>query len=210
MLYKPHKKSKLIRELTIEPRIKKLLEESNTSEGTRLFLESLQNYHLVHSGLTKKQFAALRDVEYADLERSSTAHDEWAEQYVKDKKIVAEICAKYYKANPPYFAHLVEKILNDDSFIPTETQYLSLCENKFAKKVLEATFSTPLFEAGDLVQGRVNGPKDVKNKIAVVVKIGEKPVVRAAKGTKSYEVLPAGEDKLIECEERHLKKVKKA
>jgi len=210
MLYKPHKKSKLIRELTIEPRIKKLLEESNTSEGTRLFLESLQNYHLVHSGLTKKQFAALGDVEHVDLERNSAAHDKWAEEYTNDKKIVAEICAKYYKANPPYFAHLVEKILNDDEFIPTQTQYLSLCENKFAKKVLEATFAEPVFKVGELVQGRANGPENIKDKIAVVVEAGEKPVIRAAKGTKSYEVLPVGEDKLIECEERHLKKIKKA
>ena len=210
MLFKSNKKNKLIREFNIEPRIKKLLEESSVSEGTKLFLESLQNYHQEHRGLTKKQFSALKDIERVDLERNSTAHDEWVKQYVKDKKMTAEICAKYYKANPPYFAHLVDKILHDDKFIPTRTQYLSLCENKFAKKVLRSTFSDPAFEVGELVQGRTNSPENIKDKIAVVVKIGERPVVHAARGTKPYEVLPASEDKLIECEERHLKKIKKA
>jgi len=209
MLFELHKKNKLIYEPDTELRIKKLLEESNVAEGTKLFLESLKDYCQEYDGLTRKQFGALKDIEHVILERGSADYNEWVEQYTKDKKEIAKVCAKYYKANPPYFAHLVEKILSNDKFIPTRTQYTSLCENKYARKVLEATFSKPAFKVGDLVQGRANSPADIKNKIAVVVKIGEKAVVRAAKGTKSYEILPVGEDKLVECEERHIKKIKK-
>ena len=210
MLFESFKKNKLIYEPSVEPRIKKLLEETDVAEGTKLFLESLQNYYQEHAGLTKKQFSALRDVEHIVLERNSAEHNEWVKQYTRSKKETAEVCARYYKANPPYFAHLVEKILNDDKFIPTRTQYLSLCENKYAKKVLKATFSNPIFKIGDLAQGRANAPENIKNKIAVIVRIDEEPVVNAAKGAKPYAILPIGEDKLVKCEERHLKRQKKS
>jgi hypothetical protein len=211
MLYKPYKKkNKLIQEPGVEPRIKKLLEESNVSETTRLFLKSLQTYYQEHGGLTRRQLRALKDIEFINLEKGSERHSKWAKEYLENKKPIAKICAKYYKANPPYFANLAEKILNDDKFVPVKTQYLSLCENKYAKKVLSSTFSEPVFEVGELVQGRTNAPEDIKNKIAVVVEVNERPVVRAAKGTKPYSILPVGEERSVECEERHLKKIKKS
>jgi hypothetical protein len=210
MLFKPRKKNKLTHEPSVEPRIKKLLEESNLAETTKSFLKSLQKYNQENGGLTKRQFKALKDIELINSEKGSETHCKWAKEYLKDKKPVAKICAQYYKANPPYFAHLVEKILNDDKFVPVKTQYLSLCENKYAKKVLEAALSDPIFKTGELVQGRANAPADVKNKIAVVVSTDERPVVHAARGTKPYLILPLGEEKSVKCEERHLKKIKKS
>jgi len=209
MLFQLSKKNKLIHHNDITLRIRKLLGESKLDEGVKLFLESLQRYYQERNGLTKKQFNALSDIELINLERGSEKHSKWAREYSKEKKEIAQICAKYYKANPPYFAHMIDKVLNDDKFIPTQSQYLSLCQNKYAKKVLEATFSDPLFKVGELVQGRTSAPSGIKDKLAVVISINLKPVIRAAKGTKQYSVLPIGDDKLIECEERHLKKAKK-
>jgi len=191
-------------------KIKSMLREGSFDENTRLFLESLANYFKEHKVITLRQLKALEKIEKVFSEYSEEEHKKWQKEYGDDERAVAIICANYYKLNPPYFSYLIDDVLNNPDFIPTKKQYQSMCENKYAKKVIRETYKDPVFKPGTLVQGRVNAPDCVKDKIATVISINDKPIKRAARGSKIYFVLPVGEQNVVECEERHLKKSKRA
>lgn len=210
--YSKYKKRKIDRvtDKNIPPLINCILKELDPNDNTSLFLKSLKSFHEQFGGLTSKQFNALKDVEEAFLERSSEEHDQWKRQYDAKKRKIAIVCAEYYKANPPYYASLVDKILNDPKFIPTKKQYATMCENKYTTKVLRETFSKPLFERGALACGRKNAPENIQDKCVTVIAVNDRPVISAAKGAKTYLVLPFGSSDLVPCEERHLKKLKRS
>ena len=194
---------------SVPTRIKTLLKEEGMREKTKLFLESLQYYYERHSGLTKKQFESFERIEKALFEKNSDEHKNWEKDYNDEKRRVAKICASYYKENPPYFSNLVEKVLNDDTFIPTKAQYDSMCGNRYSERVILATDSKPLFPVGSVVQGRASAPRNLKNKLFSVIVTDHRPVYKAVKGGKVYLLLPFGSDTTVECEERYLKKVRK-
>lgn len=188
--------------------IKKLLRDAPTSDA-KTFLDSLMNYYNAYGGLTPKQLEALKDVEGSVVERASAEHNDWIKEYDEEKRRTAKICAQYYSAHPPYYESVSKSILNDPGFVPTRKQYVSMCQNAYTKKVLAATNDEPLYENGQMVMGRKTAPRQICNKLCTVVSSNDRPVTSAAKGAKTYLVLPIGESKPIECEERHLKKFNK-
>ena len=210
--YSKYKKSKKehVTDKDVPLLINCLLKELNPKDSTHLFLKSLQSFYEEFNGLTLKQFHALKDVEEVFLERSSAEHDRWKEEYNEEKRKIANICAHYYKANPPYYMSLVDKILNDPSFVPTKKQYLSMCDNKYTKKVLRETLAEPLFEKGSLARGRKNAPESIRDKCVTIIAANDRSITSAAKGAKTYLVLPFGSGDLAQCEERHLKKFKRS
>ena len=181
--YKKVKKEKIFDD-SIPLLITSLIRETDAEVGN--FLKSLQNYYDEHQGITRKQLTALKDIERSTLERSTAEHALWTTQYDDEKRKTAKVCAEYYKANPPYYSYLVEKILTQPDYIPTEKQYTSMCDNNFTKKVLCATISEPKYKSGSLVQGRKSAPGEFRNKKGSVVAVDERPVVSAAKGAKIY------------------------
>ena len=205
--YKKFQKPK-IQDESIPLLIKELLRDAPTSD-VKTFLESLMNYYNAYGGLTPKQVEALKDVEASVVERTSAAHSAWVKEYDDEKHKTAKICAHYYLAHPPYYESLSKNILNNPDFIPTKKQYISMCQNAYTKKVLAATNDKPIYENGQMVQGRKNAPRQICNKLCAVVTSNNRPVTSAAKGAKTYLVLPVGDSTPIECEERHLKKFKK-
>ena len=203
-------KKLLIKQKNIEDFIGFLLDDEEINEGAKKFLRSLQKYYIENNGLTKKQYNALNEIHLTSLERKTKEHRKWIDKYNSEKRKIAEICARYYEANPPYFAYLSKQILNNSEFIPTKTQFKSMCENKFTKKVLKAAFSKPVFGDGELVQIRKNAPIELKSQHAVVVNSNVATIINAAKGAKTYVLLPFGAKDFFECEERYLKKAKKS
>ena len=138
--YKKVKKEKIFDD-SIPILIASLIRETDAEVGN--FLKSLQDYYDEHQGLTRKQFSALKDIKKSTMERTTAEHIKWAAGYDDEKRKIAKICAQYYKANPPYYSYLVEKILNQPEYVPTEKQYISMCDNNFTKKVFCATQSEP-------------------------------------------------------------------
>jgi hypothetical protein len=178
--------------------------------GTKDFLLSIKHSYEKVGELTKKQIEAVRKIETKNSSETIEKYNDWAANYEKDKKETAKICANYYRNNPPYFSDLSDKILNDSEFIPSERQYIALCENKFALKVIEATRSEPKFEVGTIVKGRKNAPVIVKNQLFSIIKVNAAPVKSAAKGAKLYELLPFGKTQTVFCEERYIRKTRKS
>jgi len=209
--YNSYKKSmkERITDAAILRRIYSLLREVGDNK-TKNFLLSLQSYYGQHSGLTPRQFLALGDIEKDILEKASSEYEKWKSEYGKEKREIARICAHYYRANPPYYAHVVEKIISDDNFVPTEKQYKSMCENKYTQKVVRETKAKPKFMPGSLVRGRKSAEVGVKDKTGTIIETNAAPVTSAASGAKVYSVLFFGESKVVLCEERYLKKVYKA
>ena len=177
------------------------------------FIESL-TIQCANSGpteLSEKQIAVLANIETQHSPEYITANQRWAKEYSPTKKKIAKVCAQYYMSNPPYFGDLAAKILGSDDFVPTRKQWMSMCENKFAKRVVKSTFSEPKYPIKSMVAPRSTAPWDLKKnfKRGFVLDTDTAPVTSAAAGSKRYLVLPVGEMKPIDVEERYLKKDKK-
>jgi hypothetical protein len=198
-----------IKDDTILGRIENILKFPFIYESTRQFLTSVYEQYNKNGNLTETQLKSVKKIEEKYSLETVVAYEDWKKRYNEEKRNTAKICAHYYKANPPYFAELGRKILQNLDFVPTEKQYRSMCENNFAKKVIRETLSEPKFEVGQLVKGRKNAPLSIADRFFSVIEIGVAPVTSAAKGAKKYTLLPLGNTKIVECEERFLKKTKK-
>ena len=88
-----------------------------------------------------------------------------------------------------------------------------MCENKYAIKVLKEYRRPPQFNAGDIVQVREASSMpyhlyNLRGKPCVVIKNDSGIITTHAKGAKVYKILPFGQSKLFDCQERHLKSLK--
>jgi hypothetical protein len=123
----------------------------------------------------------------------------------------AHIVASYYSITG-YYGSLADNILHTEGFVPTEKQYKSITNNKFAKKILEAWYADPKYPVGSYVVVRDTAPGMVrgkaKNAPCVILKTNAAYPRCAAKGTKIYQVLPFGSPAAIMVEERHVKKAR--
>ena len=197
-------------------RLEKLIEKKKNSEDRDAldFLESLRGNLEKWGELTAKQVAAFERIEYLSSQEGKDYVKAWQEEYSKNLTENAKVCAKYYLANPPYFNDLATKILHNPEFVPTEKQYRALCENKYAVRVLKEYHRDPEFANGEIVQVRdsVTMPYHlypVKGKPCVVINNKTETITTHAKGAKTYKILPFGKSTLFDCQERHLKGMKK-
>tara|TARA_R100000152_G_C6755185_1_gene178900 strand:+ start:178 stop:837 length:660 start_codon:yes stop_codon:yes gene_type:complete len=189
-------------------RINVLCASEGISESTRAFLRSLEKYHSQHGGLTEKQYTSLQEAEENLTPEALKRHNEWAKKFGDKERRIMLICANYYK-DSNYFVEMSARALDDESYIPAESAYKSMCENQYAARVVEATLGEPKYQEGTVVTLRKNcrsvnhfSPGD----LAVVIRSGHLPVITAAQGAKRYELLPFGSNKTVVVEERFLKK----
>jgi hypothetical protein len=183
------------KESDIAIRINVLCASEAISESTRGFLRSLLEHYHTHGGLTERQYAALREAEDSNTPEALRRHNRWAKNFGEDKRKILLICANYYK--------------DSNYFFEMAARALSMCENQYAKRVIEATLSEPLYEEGSVVTLRANARQYDNFQIgdmAIVVAAGHLPVLTAAKGAKRYELLPFGSSSTVIVEERYLKK----
>ena len=192
-------------------RIDKLCCNEVIDESTKRFLRSLRDQHTKNNGLTKRQLGALEEIELSITPEALEKHKVWISEFDDRKREVMVVCAEYYK-DSNYFYLLSDRISRDAGYIPTEGEYNSLCLNKYSARVVEATFSEPLYKVGSIVQVR-GGARDAlwglakPNQMCLVIEHGHKSVTSAAKGAKPYLVLPFGATVPIDVEERHIKKM---
>jgi len=198
----------------IQERISKLLDNPTLPTSTQLFLESLRNYHGAKGCLTEAQANAFASIEKNNRPEELEKKKKWVTQYDDEKRNIARICAQYY-APGAYFTDLARCILGNPEFVPTEKQYNAMCCNKYAKKVIENTFSEPKYAVGTFVALRASsrGNWDLKQfckgKPLMVIDNDCGPIISAAKGAKRYRILPIGSSQHFDVEERDLKLCKK-
>ncbi len=157
------------------------------------------------------EFVSKVDARWTDEARASA--NTWKQTYLDSVEMQekSRIVATYYSITG-YYAGLADNILHMEGFVPTEKQYKSITNNKFAKKILEAWYNDPKYPVGSYVVVRDTAPGMVRGKAknvpCVILKTNAAYPRCAAKGTKIYQILPFGSPAAIMVEERHVKKAR--
>lgn len=201
----------------IEDRIFALLANKKVNAKTEFFLCSLLDNIKQWGQLTDKQEKALDKIEADHTEEAITIRAEWEANWNEERRKTAIICARYYTRNGTYFADLASNVLDNPEFIPTEKQFKAMCENKYAKRVLENAYGEPKYSVGSFVTLRDSAPRhfyhqmgsSVWNLPSLVIEAGVSIITTAAKGGKKYKILPVGTSNPLVIEERYIKKIKK-
>jgi len=203
----------------LRQRIVTLSENAHVDNWTRDFCTSILDGFDKYKGLTQGQYDVFAKKEQQFSVEAIDESRQWQKTYAADqqKKDNALICANYYKANPPYFADLAEKIIEDPTFVPTAKQYRSMCENKYARKVIESTTVAPKYPVGMVVEVRKPFQgyhlqahfSAASLWRAVVIASDASPVISAAAGSKRYTLLPFAAANTVQLEERQIKKARK-
>ena len=163
--------------------------------------------------------AVIKKFSFKELENIK----KWNQQFSDENKLIFKRCCRYYAANFPYYRDVVESWKKDPNYIPTYSEYSSMCENKYVKKVLENYEQAPRFTNGQIVLIR-DGSKVPHHLIKSSTKgkglagSGDKlqilkndlPITTHANGARRYLCLIIGYSQTCEYEERHLKPLPKS
>jgi len=176
------------------------------------FVESLLEQFSKRGRLSPKQVDIFERIEQQKLSTNARkASAAWVADYDDEKRRIALICAKYYlKAG--YFTGLATNVVEDPSYVPSEKAWKKMCQNKYALKVVATHDAAPKYAVGSVVEFRSTAERKLRkqaNGMPCVVIASSGDIVSAAKGAKPYKILPYGSVKVVECEERHVKKCKK-
>lgn len=223
----------LVRDETLIPRIDRILALERLYGTDRSTLESLKAFWDKRKGFTPGQASFFSNIEkrYADafdpekVAAKQAASAAWEASWNAEKKEDYAIAIAYYAiaANSfpvqdvqNFYFKIVAQHQADPDAIPSESLYNKIVLNKYAQKVLAATEAQPVFELGSYVMlrstyfGRARG-KDwaVRTDDVFIVVDNNGQVISAAAGAKPYRLLKLGTDKLIDTEERFIRKISK-
>ena len=185
---------------------------SSLSDWERSFMGSLLDSAKKWGRLTAKQHEVFQRIEKKTDPAHQRAISDWRVAWLINPGMHEAIvfAANYYKANPPYYGEVADRILNDSSYIPSEKLYRKMVENKYVQRAIQHAEAGPLYTVGSMATVRnsesVGGPARMyRGKDVIVLEVEEK-VTSAVKGARIYKVLPVGSVTPIETQERFLKK----
>jgi hypothetical protein len=183
------------------------------------FVESLQGQVATGARLSTRQTELLEKIEKEHNDDAVAERAKWIKSYEQDPTLRenARIAAAYYQT-VGYFRDTATRVLEDDGFVPTQSQYNKMVGNKYAQKVLASHHAAPKYAPGSMVTFRAsstwvhrkaaNGATLPRNGILLVIAPNAGPITSAAKGAKVYMVLPVGCPETILIEERHIMKAR--
>ncbi len=182
---------------------------SSLSDWEREFMGSLLDSAKKWGRLTAKQHEVFQRIEKKTDPTHQAAVNAWRAGFTRDMREALVFAANYYKANPPYYGEVADRILNDSSYIPSEKLYRKMVENKYVQRARANAQSGPLYVVGSMVTVRdsksVGGPiRPYRGKDAVILEVRDG--LSATKGAREYVVLPVGAIKPVETQERYIKK----
>jgi len=148
--------SEKVNDPAIGNRLATLLSNSSILAKDKEFVSSLDATWKRFSSLTKRQYDYFEVVEkrYDPVVVSQVAveRQKWIDAWDDWKRFRFQLCCKYY-FQTEYFRDLAERGIKDQNFIPTEKQFNAMCENNYAKRLIDNMTNTK-FESGDVVQSR--------------------------------------------------------
>ena len=106
-----------------EDMIEFLLKVEGMSEWESSFVTSLKAGWKKYGSVTEKQHSQIQKLVDRHTPEKILARAEWTEGYSETMRTHARIAARYYKANPPYFGDLADRVLEDPTFVPSERAY---------------------------------------------------------------------------------------
>ena len=187
------------------------------TDKERDFLFSVKDFFIKKNFITGGQEKWLTSISEKYSEERLLEAKEWENNWSEEHRDTAIKVAHYYEKTN-YFTPLVHKILSDtEGFVLSKREWDKFCENKYAKKIRKEYDSERKFSVGDSVcfrttnkvrQANYFAVGRIHNKTAVVLKVDAKPITRAAKGARIYQVLVVGDTKPIYAHESDLKKAR--
>ena len=183
---------------------------SSLSDWERNFMGSLLDSAKKWGRLTAKQHEVFQRIEKKTDPAHQAAVNAWRSNFTDDMREALVFAANYYKANPPYYGEVAERILSDSSYIPSEKLYRKMVENNYVRRAATNNVEPIKYPVGSMVTVRdaqgVGGSLRPYRGQKVIVIEAQEIVMSATKGSRRYSVLPIGGAQAIETEERYLKK----
>lgn len=168
--------------------------DSNTWDAG--FIESVTKQNNLGHRISEKQLFIVSKIEARNSSANKAAARKWLADYSDYHKKVAKHCAEYY-SNTPYFNDLAVKVLEDPEFKLTQKQWVTMCENKYAKKIISNIEDMPKYSIDTVVELRKTSDfykygNSRRGRPAFVIKTDAAPP-RSINGGRFYSVLFAGE-----------------
>tara|TARA_A100001391_G_scaffold178468_1_gene142910 strand:- start:433 stop:1071 length:639 start_codon:yes stop_codon:yes gene_type:complete len=183
------------------------------------FFESVKSQFEKRHTLSERQIEIVHKIAEKFSPEAIKERESWYSSWDEDKAETLRVCADYYMGTG-YFRDVVERVKTEEDFIPTPKIYKSMCQNKYAEKVMDAYRAEPKFPVGSLATLRAAKSRSVAytackpdwlslSEINVLILTTNEPIVSAAAGAKRYKCMIVGGTDTFFCEERDMKKMKR-
>jgi hypothetical protein len=189
------------------------------SQWEQGFFESVKSQFEKRHTLSSRQIEIVQKIAEKFSPEAIKERESWYSSWDEEKAETLRLCADYYMGTG-YFRDVVDRVKTDKDFIPTPKLYKSMCQNKYADKVMDAFRAEPKFPVGSLATlraaksrsvGYMSNNRDMVSagELNVLILTTNEPIVSAAVGAKRYKVMMVGGVDTFYCEERDLKKMKR-
>ena len=191
----------------IPTRIEKLMSRAELNDFEKTFLPSINEYYKKKNLLTPGQLSVLEKLEAKYSDEARALQEEWLKTWDEKKKLAFKTMVTYYKSEGGYYSSTVRKLDANPDYVPSQKEYSSIVENKYAQRYLNNLNTPARFAVGDLVMVRSNAGW-YHNEMCVVLKIGE--YESWAKGSRQYTVSMVNDGRQTTMLENQLKFVQQS
>lgn len=210
-----------VKDPDIKVRLENLLSNPLVQENPKTveFMRSLLDQFNSRGWLSTTQTNCIKQNEerYSgdNVAEKIAAAKEWSKSFDEDKRSTLREVAEWYKAmadahsQPYYYRETCEKVLNDSNFVPSQTTYEKIVNNKFAQRYISNKKQPAKFNVGDVIELNYSGRaqwsnREHQNNSFIIIEVTD--IVRAAKDSRLYKAIVIGDDKVVAVEQRHIKK----
>lgn len=185
-----------VADATIPARIDILLSNGLINDWEKNFLTSIKEGFQKYKSLTKGQYDTMLKVEQRYDGAAIAARDSWLAAWNHELATNWKTLTEYYSTTP-YYGNAIRKA-KDPKYIPTEAEYKSVCENKYAVKYINQHKVAAKYKRGQLVVYKEHGGYF----LSTVVEVGMP--ASWAKGSRCYTINIVGEAELQNVAESEL------
>tara|TARA_R110001599_G_scaffold145046_3_gene327219 strand:+ start:2034 stop:2660 length:627 start_codon:yes stop_codon:yes gene_type:complete len=199
----------------MKERFEKILASARCGARYRNVVESMQLFYEKRGSLTDGQIRY-----FESIESNVLPDEEWEKNFTAAMRQDTVLAASYYMTTQ-YFVALATKVLDDETYTPSEHEYNKMVLNKYAQKAIKAHKEPYTWNRGDmaLVRGTLrtsdigttqrlgySAASQLQNQVVLIV--GE---CEGARLYKTVKVMCPSQPSLavFELEERKLKKYRK-
>ena len=152
----------------------------------------------IYKSLTKGQYDTLVKIETHYTPEVIAAASQWKANYTEEMRDNWKAVVEYYETTP-YYGNVVKKTKENPEYIPSEAEYKSVVENKYASRYLANRKIAPKHKIGEMVILKQWG----SYRLATVTSIHTK-LSNWSKGSRIYDVLIVGDASPISVYEKDL------
>ena len=121
--------------------------EAKFTQWERDFLISIEDYFNKKSRVSYAQEGVIERMLGKYSDDNIKKLNDWKNSWSPEKQRIFDICVKYYE-QAGYFSHIVNQVEKNKKYIPNEKTFVKMCENKYAKKVIEVCDADPVWPIG--------------------------------------------------------------